>query len=63
MTPGAVYPSERRTYRDSHFGHALTQLTNSLAEDYQPYFSSPAVTPDGRSLVFFSEPTGMTNET
>jgi hypothetical protein len=54
MTPGAVFSFEWRTYRDSHSGHELAQLTNSPAEDYRPYFSSPAITPDGRSLIFGS---------
>ncbi|MGQ0603857.1 MAG: TolB family protein, partial [Anaerolineales bacterium] len=61
MTVGAIYPSERRTYHDSQTGRAVTQLTDSPAEDYHPYFYNPAVTPDGRYLIFFSERTGLSN--
>ena len=31
------------------------------SEDYHPYFYNPAVTPDGRYLIFFSERTGLSN--
>lgn len=61
MTVGAIYPSERRTYRDSQTGRPVTQLTGSRAEDYHPYFYNPAVTQDGRFLIFFSERTGLSN--
>lgn len=61
MTVGAVFPPEWRTDRDSQTGRAVTQLTNSPAEDYHPYFYNPAVTRDGRYLIFFSERTGLSN--
>jgi len=61
MTVGTLYPPEWRTYRDSQTGREVTQLTNSSAEDYHPYFYNPAVTPDGRYLIFFSERTGLSN--
>ncbi len=61
MTVGTRYPSERRSYRDSQTGRQVTQLTDSLAEDYHLYFYNPSVTPDGRYLIFFSERTGLSN--
>lgn len=61
MAVGTRYPSERRTYRDAQTGRQVTQLTNSPAEDYHLYFYNPAVTPDGRYLIFFSERTGLSN--
>lgn len=61
MTIGAVFPPEWRTYRDPQTGRAVTQLTDSPAEDYHLYFYNPSVTPDGRYLIFFSERTGLSN--
>jgi len=61
MTAGAVFPPECRTDRDLQTGCAVTQLTNSPEEDYHPYFYNPAVTRDGRYLIFFSERTGLSN--
>ena len=61
MAVGTHYPSERRTYRDLQTGRQVTQLTDSPAEDYHPYFYNPAVTPDGRYLIFFSERSGLSN--
>jgi len=61
MAIGTRYPSERRTYRDAQTGRQVTQLTDSSAEDYHLYFYNPAVTPDGRYLIFFSERTGLSN--
>jgi oligogalacturonide lyase len=61
MSVGTVFPPERRTDRDSQTGRAVTQLTNSPAEDYHPCFYNPAVTRDGRYLIFFSERTGLSN--
>jgi len=63
------WPPEWHTYRDSQTprtsrglrGREVTQLTDSAAEDYHPYFYNPAVTPDGRYLIFFSERTGLSN--
>jgi oligogalacturonide lyase len=61
MAVGTRYPSERRTYRDPQTGRHVTQLTDSPAEDYHPYFYNPAITPDGGYLIFFSERTGLSN--
>ena len=61
MAVGTRYPSERRTYRDAQTGRQVTQLTNSPAEDYHLYYYNPAVTPDGRYLIFFTERTGLSN--
>ena len=61
MSVGAVFPPEWRTDRDSQTGRIVTQLTNSPTEDYHPYFYNPAVTRDGRHLLFFSERTGLSN--
>ena len=61
MAIGKRYPPERRTYRDSQTGHQVTQLTDSPAEDYHLYFYNPAITLDGRYLIFFSERTGLSN--
>jgi oligogalacturonide lyase len=61
MTVGTVYPAEWRTYHDPQTGRAVTQLTNSPAEDYHLYFYNPTVTPNGRYLIFYSERTGLSN--
>lgn len=61
MSVGTIFPPEGSTDRDSRTGRTVTQLTSSPAEDYHPYFYNPAVTPDGRYLLFFSERTGLSN--
>ncbi len=61
MAVGTRYPPEWRTFRDPQTGRAVTQLTDSAAEDYHLYFYNPAVTPDGAHLIFFSERTGLSN--
>lgn len=61
MSAGTVFPPEWRTDRDSQTGRTVTQLTNSPAEDYHPYFYNPAGTRDGRYLIFFSERTELSN--
>jgi oligogalacturonide lyase len=61
MSVGTVFPPEWRTERDSQTGRSVTQLTDSAAEDYHLYFYNPAVTRDGRYLLFFSERTGLSN--
>jgi oligogalacturonide lyase len=61
MPVGTVYPPEWQTTPDPQTGRAVTQLTNSPAEDYHLYFYNPTVTADGRYLIFFSERTGLSN--
>lgn len=61
MSVGRIYSPEWRDYADPLTGRRVRQLTNSPAEDYHLYFYNPAVTPDGRNLIFLSERTGMSN--
>jgi len=61
MPVGTLFPPEKRTLRDEQTGRAVTQLTDSPAEDYHLYYYNPSITPDGKYLVFFSERTGLSN--
>lgn len=71
MSVGTVYPSEWKTFVDAQTGRAVTQLTDSPAEDYHLYFYNPSVTPfdyerafdykRGEYLIFISERTGISN--
>ncbi|HEX9330490.1 MAG TPA: hypothetical protein VF896_01305, partial [Anaerolineales bacterium] len=61
MTVGTTYAPERRDYLDPLTGRRVRQLTDSPAEDYHLYFYNPAITPDGKYVIFFSERTGVSN--
>lgn len=61
MSVGQIYPPEWSTFTDAETGRRITQLTNSVAEDYHLYFYNPTTTPDGKYLIFISERTGISN--
>lgn len=61
MSVGRIYPPEWKTYADAQTGRAVTQLTDSDAEDYHLYFYNPSVTRRGNYLIFISERTGIGN--
>lgn len=61
MTVGKTFSPEWREYQDPLTGRRVRQLTDSRAEDYHLYFYNPAVTSDGKYLVFYSERTGISN--
>jgi oligogalacturonide lyase len=60
MPIGTVFPPEWRWLVDAQTGRPVQQLT-ALGSNYQLYFYNPSVTPDGRSLVFYSDRTGLSN--
>jgi len=60
MPIGTVYPPEWRWLVDAQTGRRVQQLT-ALGSNYQLYFYNPSVTPDGASLVFYSDRSGPSN--
>jgi oligogalacturonide lyase len=55
---GARFPSERSVFIDETTGRTITRLTNSPAKDNKIYQTHPNWTPDGSSLIFYSDRTG-----
>lgn len=60
MPVGTIYPPEWRWLTDAKTGRPVQQLTG-VGSNYHLYFYNPSVTPDGRSLVFYSDRTGVSN--
>jgi hypothetical protein len=58
---GRTFLSESSARPDPLTGREVLQLTNSIANDQHPYFTGPALTSDGRTLVFISERSGHPN--
>src|SRR5437899_3484017 len=60
MPVGSVSPSEWSWTVDAQTGRFVKKLT-ATGSNYHLYFYNPSVTPDGRSLVFYSDRTGLSN--
>ena len=60
MAIGTVYPPEWRWLVDEQTSRRVRQLT-AVGSNYQLYFYNPSVTPDGGSLVFYSDRGGLSN--
>jgi len=60
MAIGTVYPPEWRWLVDEQTGRRVQQLT-TLGSNDQLYFYNPSVTPDGGSLVFYSDRSRLSN--
>jgi hypothetical protein len=58
---GKRWPAEWSQYADPLTGKTVTKYTSSSGTDQHPYFTGPAVTTDGRRLVFISDRTGNPN--
>src|SRR5688500_2227362 len=54
---GAVFPPEKRAYRDELTGREVIQLT-TIADNAKAYFTAPHFVNDGETLVFSSNRTG-----
>ncbi len=60
MPVGDRFAPEWQWQVDAQTGRPVQQLT-SVGSNYHLYFYNPSVTPDGRSLIFYSDRTGLNN--
>ncbi|MFQ6040983.1 MAG: oligogalacturonate lyase family protein [Candidatus Poribacteria bacterium] len=61
MSKGKVYPPEKKVFKDAKTDVTIFQMTDYPATHHNLYFVNPSCTPDGKTVIFVSDRSGLAN--